>query len=149
MAGLALDPDGERIYFSLSYGNSAAAYRLPLGRPEHAAAELVRLYEPAGLFGAGHIAFGASGKLYVVLLGANQVSILRPDGTEELRFPSAEQNAQQEVPWDDPLFVAFDGAGSLLVTNDSFPSSRRPDWSVVFDTWVNDTASPLARPSIP
>jgi len=28
----------------------------------------------------------------------NQLSILNPNGTEELRFPSPEQNAQRDIP---------------------------------------------------
>ena len=142
----------------MQYSSATAVYRLPLNQPEISSLDLVHAYEPPpptldtgdpevqGIFGTSGIAFGASGRLYVVLLGANQVSILRPDGTEELRFPTADQNAQQAVPYDDPLFPAFDGSGSLLVTNVAFRSLEK---SVVLDAWVNDTAFPLVRPSIP
>lgn len=149
--------DGTYFYLSTQYGSASAVYRFPIDRPDHTAVELVHLYEPntpsysqststSGIFGAGDIAFGASGKLYVVLLGANRVSILRTDATEELRFPSPEQAAQLEVAYDEPIFAAFDGSGSLLVTNASF---RAPQNSVVFDVWVDDVGVPLARPSIP
>src|SRR5437773_338278 len=154
----AIDPSGTYLYFSMQYSSATAVYRLPLNQPEISSLDLVHAYEPPpptldtgdpevqGIFGTSGIAFGASGRLYVVLLGANQVSILRPDGTEELRFPTADQNAQQAVPYDDPLFPAFDGSGSLLVTNVAFRSLEK---SVVLDAWVNDTAFPLVRPSIP
>ena len=154
----AIDPSGTYLYFSMQYSSATAVYRLPLNQPEISSLDLVHAYEPPpptldtgdpevqGIFGTSGIAFGASGKLYVVLLGANQVSILRPDGTEALRFPTADQNAQQAVPYDDPLFPAFDGSGSLLVTNVAFRSLEK---SVVLDAWVNDTAFPLVRPCIP
>jgi hypothetical protein len=72
---------------------------------------------------------------------------LNPDGTEELRFPTAEENQEQEVPYDLPASVAFDGAGSLLVTNQSFFADD-PAHMVVFDVWVDDTALPLVRPRL-
>lgn len=154
--GAAIDPSGEYLYFGTQFASAVAVYRFPLDEPVHSALELVHLYEPpmpswspatstGGMFGVGDISFGDSGKLYVVLLGSSQVSILATDGTEELRFPSAAQNAAQEVPYDEPIFAAFDGAGSLLVTNASFRAAN----SAVFDVWVDDTALPLARPSIP
>src|SRR5438552_15441236 len=99
----AIDPSGTYLYFSMQYSSATAVYRLPLNQPEISSLDLVHAYEPPpptldtgdpevqGIFGTSGIAFGASGKLYVVLLGANQVSILPPDGTEALRFPTADQ----------------------------------------------------------
>ena len=114
------------------------------------------------LLGAGDIAFGRSGKLYVALFAKNQISIVASNGSEEARFPSPEENAQREVPLSGPFGVAFDGRGSLLVTNVGEPTfgyqaGRTPppgglpnsDSWVVFDSFVNDTASPLVRPVIP
>jgi hypothetical protein len=91
------------------------------------------------------LAFGNSGKLYAVLSGSNQISILRPGGTEETRFPSPEENAKQEVPYDMPQFLAFDGNGSVLVTNWAVGASDH--WAVL-SAFVNDTALPLAEPSL-
>ena len=88
------------------------------------------------------IAFGSSGKLYVTLMGANQVSVLRPDGSEERRFPDLENPG----PYDDPLFPAFDGHGYLLITNLAI---RAPEKSAVLGAWVNDKGLPLVRPPIP
>jgi len=158
MDGDAIDPSGTYLYFGEGYGSATAIFRLPLNRPEISALELVHLYKPPavvldttnqeahGIFGVSGLAFGRSGKLYVVLLGANQVSVLRPDGTEESRFPSAGDNARQAAPYDDPLFPAFDGRGSLLVTN---LAMHAPQKSAVLSAWVRDAAFPLARPSIP
>lgn len=110
---------------------------------------------------AGGIAFGTSGDLYVVLFSKNQLSILRPDGTEALRFPSPQDNAKLDVPLNGPFDLAFDGKGSLLVSNcgdatiGNGPGGQPPpggtvnaqNW-VVFNVWVNDTAAGVPRPVI-
>ena len=153
--GAAIDPTGTHLYFTEGYGSACAVYRVPLTRPDPSAVELVHLYEPApiapsvedsevhGIFGVSSIAFGATGKLYVPLMGADQVSVLRPDGTEELRFPAS---GQSPAPYDDPLFGAFDGHGSLLITNLAIGA---PQKSALLEAWVNDRGLPLIRPSIP
>ena len=71
----------------------------------------------APYFGAGGMAFGASGRLYVALMTKSQLSILDPDGSESLRFPPPAANRQRDVPVNAPFSVAFDGRGSLLVAN--------------------------------
>ena len=100
-------------------------------------------------------------KSRVVLLAKNQLSILQPDGTEALRFPSAQDNAKLDVPLASPFDLAFDGNGALLVSNTGDATFRNgpgdtpppggqeqaKNW-VVYDVWVNDTAAPLSRPAI-
>src|SRR5207247_4649244 len=76
----------------------------------------------AAAFGGGGIAFGASGRLYVALFAKNQLSILDSDGTEALRFPSPEENAEREIPVEGPFGLAFDGRGSLLAANTGDPT---------------------------
>ena len=112
--------------------------------------------------GAGSIAFGSSGNLYVVLLAKNQLSILRPDGSEEMRFPDPQANAAQPVPLSAPFGLAFNGQGSLLVSNGGDytfgdgpghttlpPGPGSPKSWAVFDVYVGDTGIALARPNIP
>src|SRR5439155_25747309 len=102
--------------------SGTGVYRVPLDNPSIAAVQLVHLFygppppvfssddsELHGMFGVSAIAFGSSGNLYVTLMGANQVSVLRPDGSEERRFP----DLQNPGPYDAPLFPAFDGHGYL------------------------------------
>jgi outer membrane protein assembly factor BamB len=185
--GVAIDPSGRYLYFAA--GNQepqhTAIYRLPLDHPDAADLEVFHDYPDLVLspvkppatwqktpqlfacvitqgLGAGAIAFGRSGKLYVALLAKNQVSILEPDGTETMRFPDAQRNALSDVPFVNPFDVAFNGRGSLLMSNIgegtlAYPPGRIPPpgglpvsktW-VVFDIFVNDTASPLNHPSIP
>jgi streptogramin lyase len=179
--GLAVDPSGENLY--IAAGNQqpgVSVYRLPLASPDAAHLEEFHRYNdvvstpceptPTPAFascvlpqalGAGGIAFGASGKLYVVFLSKNQLSILRPDGSEELRFPSAEDNARLDVPLCGPFDLAFDGHGSLLVSNGGdatwgdtpnhqpWPTGRdeAENW-VVYDIYVGDTAATAVRPTI-
>ena len=91
--------------------------------------------------------FGASGKLYVVLAGSNQVSILNSDGTEAARFPTAPANLLQTIPYDAPATPAFDGTGGLLVTNHCFFTPDPDRWAVL-DAYVNDTALPVIEPNL-
>ena len=180
--GMTIDPTGHDLYFAA--GNQQPGiviYRLPLDHPDSAHLEEFHRYSdvvvspcnpdpsPGFLscsatpaFGAGGIAFGASGRLYVVLLAKNQVSILQRDGTEALRFPSPQDNAELDVPLSTPFDLAFDGHGTLLVsqagdaTFGNGPGNTPPpggqaeagNW-VVYDVWVDDTAAPVSRPIIP
>ncbi len=152
--GAAIDPSGTYLYFTEGYVSGTGVYRVPLDNPSIAEVQLVHLYGPPppvfssddselhGIFGVSAIAFGSSGKLYVTLMGANQVSVLRPDGSEEGRFP----DLQNPGPYDDPLFPALDGHGYLLITNLAI---RAPEKSAVLRAWVNDKGLPLVRPPIP
>src|SRR5207244_7091922 len=76
-------------------------------------------------FGGGGIAFGASGRLYVALFAKNQLSILDSDGTEALRFPSPEEDAERDIPVNGPFGLAFDGRASLPVANTGDPTFRK------------------------
>jgi len=182
VAGIALDPSGQNLYIAAATQESQiAVYRLPLAHPDalhlqefHRYTDFVMMpCEPdpnvqtiacatMPALGAGGIAFGASGKLYVALFSKQQLSILRPDGSEALRFPSSDENMMLDVPVDGLFAVAFDGRGSLLVANTGDATiGKGPDGSdppgglVISDTWVvldafvNDTAAPLIRPFIP
>jgi sugar lactone lactonase YvrE len=158
-SGIRIDPTGRWIYFSVGTSRYPATndagliYRLPLtANPTGGQLDEVYRY-PAGVQALG-IAFGASGRLYVALAGPDQVSVLRPAAggklAEEARFPSAEQNRGRDVPYRDPLGVALDGCGSLLVTNSTAVSAPgdAADWAVL-DAWVGDTPARLARPALP
>src|SRR2546426_1203499 len=181
VAGIALDPSGQNLYIAAgTQEGQIAIYRLPLANPDalhlqefHRYTDFVMMpCEPdpkvqtiacaiMPTFGAGGIAFGASGNLYVALFSKQQFSILRPDGTEALRFPSSEENMMRDVPVNGPFGLAFDGRGSLLVANTGDATIGKgpggtdpPGGLVISDTWVvldafvNDTAAPLMRPFI-
>ena len=181
--GLTVDPSGQYLY--IATGNQAPGiviYRLPFAHPDSAHLEEFHRYSdlvvtpcppdpqnPVAIgscavpeaLSAGGLAFGKSGDLYVVLFSKNQLSVLRPDGTEALRFPSPADNAKLDVPLSGPFDLAFNGEGSLLVSNTgdatigNGPGGAPPpggtvnakNW-VVFDVWVNDTAAGVPRPVI-
>jgi hypothetical protein len=149
IAAARLAPSGRDLYFSLCQSSSphhpteGVIYRMPVDTPTAAAmTEVFRSPDscPAGL------TFGASGKLYASLFLANQVVVVGPDGTEERRFPSKEANARQEIPYDQPGLLALDGDGWLLVANEALTS---PEHSAILKAFVDDTAAPLAEPSLP
>src|SRR4051794_7547451 len=182
VVGLAVDPSGREVYAAV--GNQQpriTIYRLPIAQPTAAHLQAFHTYTdvvgphcgvqgPLPLincaatpfFGAGGLAFGRSGRLYVAFLSKNQVSILDRDGTERARFPSPDENMKLDVPLNGPFGLAFDGRGSLLIANVGDPSGSYlpggvvppgglPDsksWAVLAAA-VGDTAGRVFRPSLP
>ncbi|HYH50383.1 MAG TPA: hypothetical protein VEG38_12630 [Acidimicrobiia bacterium] len=142
--GIDLDPTGTRVVFAVTISNQpdtpnqGSVYSLPVGGPP-APADLTLIHRYPEPFAAPDgIIYGRTGRLYVALAGANQISVL--DGSREVaRFPTAAANARQEVPYDSPASPVFDGAGGLLVTNQSYVNGNPRSWAVL-DAWVDDTA---------
>jgi sugar lactone lactonase YvrE len=142
--GIAVEPGGRRLVTAVTISNQPDApsrgsiYSLPLAeRPGPGDLTLVHRYaEP--MAAPDGITFGRSGRLYVVLAGSNQISILDPTGTEVARFPTGPDNARQEIPYDTPASPVLDGRGSLLVTNQSYVNAVPQRWAVL-DSWVDDT----------
>jgi DNA-binding beta-propeller fold protein YncE len=97
--------------------------------------------------GPDGIAFGKSGKLYVTLAGTSQISVLRPDGTEEAHYSGPAANpgrSPDPMPWANPANIAFDDHhGALLVTNRASLVPYDPSLFVVFDVFVDDKGQPL------
>lgn len=162
VAAVRIGPTGRDLYFTQCASgqpDSAAEgviYRLPLDQPSpDQLAEVHRVSPGACPVG---LAFGASGKLYVALGNiflpapanalTNQILVLDTDGTEALRFPSPADNAKQEIPYDQPLFMAFAGDGWLLVTNEALTTPNSKNWAIL-KAFVNDTALPLVEPALP
>jgi sugar lactone lactonase YvrE len=143
--GIAIDPAGQRVIVAVTISNQPEAanqgsiYSLPVvDRPGPADLTLVHRY-PEPFAAPDGIVYGRSGLLYVALAGSNQISILDQGGAEVARFPAPVDNTRQDVPYDTPASLAFDGHGSLLVTNQSYISSVPAHWAVL-DTWVDDSA---------
>jgi sugar lactone lactonase YvrE len=141
--GIAIEPSGQRIVIAVTMSNQpdtanlGSIYSLPMvERP--GSGDLVLVHRYAEPFAAPDgISFGRDGRLYVALAGANQISVLDLGGRETARFPSPADNARQEIPFDTPASLVFDGHGSLLVTNQSYVNSVPRHWAVL-DTWVGD-----------
>jgi len=152
--GLTVDPTGQYLY--IATGNQQPRvdiYRLPFAHPDSAHLEEFHSYSdlvvtPCLPDPQNPVAVG-------------QLSILRPDGSEAMRFPSPADNAKRDVPLNGPFDLAFNGHGSLLVSNvgdatiGNGPGGAPPpggsvnakNW-VVFDVWVNDTAAGVPHPVI-
>jgi sugar lactone lactonase YvrE len=151
--GIRVDKDSKHIYVSVTVqaGNlDGVIYRLPLV-PNPTAADLQEFHRypfaspvPAGPDG---IAFGKSGKLYVALAGTSQISVLRPNGTEQARYSGPAANpagSPNAMPWANPANIAFDkDSESLLVTNHASFVPFDPALFVVFDVFVDDKEQPL------
>lgn len=148
--GIRLSPDRSRVYFTvtLDFLGVGHVYSLPLVDAPQAA----DLVEHRRYFGGGPdgIAFGASGRLYVVLAvpGSNGLSVLNPDGSEFARIGNPPLSPIK--PFDSPANLAFDGLGNALVTNHAFATGLAlPNQFQVLRVFVDDVASPLAEPIVP
>ena len=143
--GVRIDRNNKKMYISVTVdGNfSGVIYRLPV-TPAPAAEDLEAFHVypmgangPAGPDG---IALGKSGVLYVALAASNEISVLRPDGTEAKRLSGPAGSTQ----WANPANIAFDDQnGALLVTNHASLVPYDPTLFAVFDVVVNDKAAPL------
>ena len=154
--GIRIDDDTMQVYVAVTAQNGnldGVIYRLPLvNSPTAGDLEEFHRYPfvpglPPVLPGPDGIAFGKSGKLYVALAGTSQISVLRPDGTEEARYsgPAANPGGSPDpMPWANPANIAFDNhKRSLLVTNHASLVPFDPSLFVVFDVFVDDKGQPL------
>ncbi|HEX6595734.1 MAG TPA: SMP-30/gluconolactonase/LRE family protein [Acidimicrobiales bacterium] len=147
--GIRLNPERTRVFFTVTADleNRAFVYSLPLvAKPT--AGQLAVFHEYTGGDAPDGIAFGQSGRLYVAIATpfASAISILSPSGAEVARL---ENQGNPIFPYDSPANLAFDGKGSVLVTNHAFVTGvTNPEQFTVLDVWVNDKGSPLVRPFI-
>ena len=148
--GIRFDKNDKKLYVSVTFENGTldgVIYRLPLV-DSPTAGDLEEFFRYAPFSGPDGIAFGKSGKLYVALAGTSQISVLRPDGTEEARYsgPAANPGGSPDpLPWANPANIAFnDKEGSLLVTNHaSLVNPTDPSLFAVFDVFVDDKGQPV------
>ncbi|HEX8456618.1 MAG TPA: SMP-30/gluconolactonase/LRE family protein [Pyrinomonadaceae bacterium] len=154
--GIRINPDRTKIYFVVTaeganqFGfTGGRIYTLPLvDAPTIDDLEVFHQYNGDGPDG---IAFGNSGKLYVMLASpcSSGVSVLNPAGTEVARFgnaPCAPNSMPPISPFNSPANGAFDKHGSLLVTNHTFIF---PGNESVLSVYVDDKESPLVKPTLP
>ncbi len=152
--GLRLSPDRTKIFFAVTaegigqFGNflGGKIYTLPLvNAPQAGDLQVFHQYNGEAPDG---IAFGRSGKLYVVEAAPfnSGISILLPDGTEQTRLTNPPGSPIS--PYDSPANAAFNHQGSLLLTNHAF-ATMLPSNFTVLDVYVDDKESPLEKPSLP
>jgi sugar lactone lactonase YvrE len=147
--GIRLDPAGTKVYFTVTEDlqHRAFVYTLPLvAQPTAGNLKVFREYTNGDL--PDGIAFGKSGQLYVAIATpfASGISILSPAGTEVTRLAN---QGNPIFPYDSPANIAFDGKGSILVTNHAFVTGvTNPAQFTVLDVYVADPGLPLHRPLI-
>ena len=149
--GLRLDPTRTRIFLTVTTDLTGRSfvYSLPL-EDTPSADDLSVFHEYAAGDLPDGIAFGASGLLYVAIAtpGASGVSALEPDGDEAFRLGNPQ--GSPFAPYDSPANIAFDGKGSILLTNHAFATGLvDPGQFSIVDAFVDDTASPLVLPNLP
>ena len=147
--GLRLSPDRTKVFITVSTDLTGGAYVYTLPLVAHPqAADLSVFHQYAAGDVPDGIAFGKSGNLYVAMATpfSSGVSVLRPDGAEAARL--ANPPLSPIFPYDSPANIAFNGKGSILLTNHAFATGL-PSQFTVLDVYVGDTASPLAKPLVP
>lgn len=148
--GRNVPDEGAKLYVSVSedFAHRAWIYTLPVV-PKPTAASLQVFHEYTNGDLPDGIAFGQGGKLYVTIATpfASGVSILSPAGAEVVRLKN---QGNPIFPYDSPANIAFDGRGSILVTNHAFVTGvTNPAQFTIIDVWVADTGLPLNKPILP
>jgi sugar lactone lactonase YvrE len=156
--GCRVAPDGDRVYFTVTFDPAGKGYVYSLPIVDHPAVSDLRV-EHAYEAGAGPdgIAFDRAGRIYVCLAGSSQISVIDPsnpdpDTNEVARFSGpAEDPADPSNPlaWTNPANVAFDDERRrIIVTNHaSLVTPVNPALFAVFDVFVDDTGGRLFKGS--
>lgn len=141
--GLRIDPTGEWVFVTVTTDMSGAAfvYVLPLlAAPSAADLDTFHAFAPGDM--PDGIAFGESGLLYVAMAtpGRSGVLALEPSGLEA--FWLANPEGSPLAPYDSPANIAFDGRGSIVLTNHAFVSGvAAPSQFSIAIAYVNDDAA--------
>lgn len=147
--GLRLSPDRSKVFVVVSIDptGSPYIYTLPLvAQPQASDLAVFKSYAPGDI--PDGIAFGKSSNLYVAIATplASGISILNTAGVETGRLSNPA--GSPVFPYDSPANIAFDGHGSLLVTNHAFATMIPSNFNVL-DVYVGDKGSPLSKPDLP
>lgn len=147
--GIRLSPDRSKAFVTVTFDQTGAGYvyTLPLvAAPNASDLAVFKAFAPTDI--PDGIAFGKSGNLYVANAtpGLSGVIILAPNGAEVGRLANAAPG--DNAPYDSPANIAFDGHGSLLITNHAF-ATMIPSHFNVLDAYVGDKGSPLSKPELP
>ena len=147
--GIRLSPDRSKLFVVVSIGPTGAPYiyTLPLvAAPQASDLAVFKAFTPGDI--PDGIAFGKSSNLYVAIATplASGIAILDQSGTETGRL--ANPAGSPVFPYDSPANIAFDGHGSLLVTNHAFATGIPSNFTVL-DVYVGDKGSPLSKPDLP
>lgn len=157
--GIRPDPDRQYMYMAISGGPAYAPGEVPTNgqilriplveRPNPETLERVFTYAPDAANGfhalPDGLAFTRHGLLYVVLAGANALSVLDVHGTEIDRITVP---GNSKIPFVQPANLVFD-RGSVLVTNHALYAENASDYFAVLEVRVHHRGDPLPRPLVP
>ncbi len=155
--GIRIDKKAKKVYISVTAENGTldgVIYRLPLvDHPTAADLHEVHRYSfpdpaPGALPGPDGIALSQSGRIYVALAGTSQISVLRPNGNEVVRFSGPAANpggSPNPMPFANPANIAFDDKERrILVTNHaSLVTPPDPSLFAVLDIFVDEQGRPV------
>ena len=147
--GIRLSPDRSKVFVVVSIDptGSPYIYTLPLvAAPQASDLAVFKAFAPGDI--PDGIAFGKSSHLYVAIAtpAASGIAILDPSGAETGRLTNPA--GSPFFPYDSPANIAFDGHGSLLVSNHAFATGIPANFTVL-DVYVGDKGSPLSKPGLP
>jgi sugar lactone lactonase YvrE len=123
---------------------SGKLYTLPItddGTP----GELRQIYESGPKEAPDGFGIAKSGNVYLALVGpgTNQLVVVAPDGHEIARI-SHTASGPNDVPFDEPSSVVFDGKRTI-VTNDAFFSGDASHFAI-FDVYAGEPGAPVYIP---
>jgi hypothetical protein len=147
--GMRLDVDGTHFVFvgpAQGFVGGGVVRRLPIVVTP-TATDLTDVH--SYLESLDGLAVGETGKLYVCLNLANQVSVLDPSGTELTRYVGpAVGGPLGLMPFDTPTSLTFvHRRRSLLMTNNSVAGNPL-NWALI-EIAVNDGGAPILHPTVP
>ncbi|MEP7343353.1 MAG: hypothetical protein ABI977_36855 [Acidobacteriota bacterium] len=148
--GIRIHPLHNKVFFSVTidFNGQSHIYTLPLvHKPKANDLQVFHTFAPGDL--PDGIAFGLSGVLYVTDATPFSSGIigLRGNGAEVFRFTNPVNTPIN--PYDSPANIAFDGRGSLLVTNHAFATGgMNPQQFQVLKVYVRDFEIGLFKPLI-
>jgi hypothetical protein len=153
-AGIVLMPDRRTLMLDTSAGGPTAPtpdpttgklYTLPIesnGNP----GDLHMLWESGPKEAPDGFALSRSGKVYMALVGpqTNQLVVISPKGKELARISHDGSSGPNDVPFDEPSSVAFDG-NRMIVTNDAYFSGDASHFAI-FDVFAGERGAPVFVP---
>ena len=149
--GIRINPQHTKVFVSVTadFQEQGHIYTLPLvDHPTAADLQNFHTFAPGDI--PDGIAFGRSGVLYVTDATPFSSGIigLRGNGAEVFRFTNPQNTPIN--PYDSPANIAFNGHGSLLVTNHAFITGvDNPKQFQVIEVYVNDQEAGLFKPFLP
>ena len=111
-------------------------------RSHHRPGELHRIWQSQPVEGPDGFWVARSGRIYVALVGSNQIAVIGPDGSDVERFPETAPSGENgsPVPFDAPSSVMFKGT-RLIVANQAFVGGD-PAHQAILDVEAGERGMP-------